>query len=117
MSNRKQPRLRAALGARLRALRKSKKLSQKGLGFASRMSGKFIGEVERGEKSISLDSLARLARALGVPLHELVHVEERATDPKLEELVAIARRHPRALERLVAIPRAVVAPSRRRMWS
>jgi len=48
MSNRKQPRLRAALGARLRALRKSKKLSQKGLGFASRMSGKFIGEVERG---------------------------------------------------------------------
>ncbi len=70
MSNRKQPRLRAALGARLRALRKSKKLSQKGLGFASRMSGKFIGEVERGEKSISLDSLARVDRAR-VPSEQL----------------------------------------------
>ena len=78
MSDRKQPRLRAALAARLRALRKAKKLSQERLGFASRMSGKFIGEVERGEKSISLDSLARLARALGVPLHELVNLEERA---------------------------------------
>ncbi|OLC58242.1 MAG: hypothetical protein AUH77_03475 [Candidatus Rokubacteria bacterium 13_1_40CM_4_69_39] len=106
MSNRKQPRLRAALGARLRALRKSKKLSQKGLGFASRMSGKFIGEVERGEKSISLDSLARVARALGVPLHELVDVEGPPTDPNLDELVALARRHPRALERLLAIARA-----------
>ena len=114
MSDRKQPRLRAALAARLRALRKAKKLSQERLGFASRMSGKFIGEVERGEKSISLDSLARVARALGVPLHELVNVEDRPTDSKLEELVALARRHPRALERLLAIARAVVAPARGR---
>jgi len=32
------------------------------------LSGKFLGEVERGEKSISLDSLAHVARALRVPL-------------------------------------------------
>lgn len=32
------------------------------------LSHKFIGEVERGEKSISLDNLAHLARALRVPL-------------------------------------------------
>src|SRR2546425_13341936 len=112
MSDRKQSRLRAALAARLRALRKAKKLSQERLGFASRMSGKFIGEVERGEKSISLDSLARLARALGVPLHELVNVEERATDPKLEELVALARRHPGALDLIVPLPRAGRRPRR-----
>src|SRR2546427_630834 len=87
-------------------LRKIQELSQKGLGFASRMSGKFIGEVERGEKSISLDSLARVARALGVPLHELVDVKGPPTDPNLDELVALARRHPRALERLLAIARA-----------
>jgi len=28
------------------------------------LSGKFIGEVERGEKSISLDSLTRISEAL-----------------------------------------------------
>jgi hypothetical protein len=32
------------------------------------VSGKFVGEVERGEKSIRLDNLAHLARALRVPL-------------------------------------------------
>jgi transcriptional regulator with XRE-family HTH domain len=36
------------------------------------LSGKFLGEVERGEKSISLDSLAHLARALRLPLVALV---------------------------------------------
>ncbi len=36
------------------------------------LSGKFLGEVERGEKSISLDNLAYLARALGVPMTELL---------------------------------------------
>jgi transcriptional regulator with XRE-family HTH domain len=52
----------------MRQLRKTAGFSQDRLGRASDLSGKFIGEVERGEKSISLDNLAHLARALRVPL-------------------------------------------------
>ena len=66
--------VRKFLGQRLRALRKQRALSQERLGVRSRLSGKFIGEVERGEKSISIDSLYRVSVALGVPLRELTDV-------------------------------------------
>jgi len=58
-------------------LRKQRRLSQERLGERSGLSGKFIGEVERGEKSISLDSLYRVAVALKVPLRDLVDVREK----------------------------------------
>ena len=58
-------------------MRKQRRLSQERLGERSGLSGKFIGEVERGEKSISLDSLYRVAVALKVPLRDLVDVREK----------------------------------------
>jgi hypothetical protein len=36
--------------------------------------GKYIGEVERGEKSISIDSLYKVSVSLGVPLGQLTDV-------------------------------------------
>jgi len=77
MSERAVKHLRSFLGQRLRALRKQRRLSQERLGERSGLSGKFIGEVERGEKSISLDSLYRVAVALKVPLRDLVDVREK----------------------------------------
>jgi transcriptional regulator with XRE-family HTH domain len=62
------------VGQRLRALRKERKLTQQRLGELSGLSSKFIGEVERGEKSISIDSLYSLAVALRLPLGHLVDV-------------------------------------------
>lgn len=44
--------VRKALGMRIRSLRKERGWSQEALGERSALSGKFIGEVERGEKSI-----------------------------------------------------------------
>jgi len=44
------------------------------LGVRAGLSGKFIGEVERGEKSISIDSLYRVSVALEIPLRELTDV-------------------------------------------
>jgi transcriptional regulator with XRE-family HTH domain len=67
-STRAVPSLRRAFGDHLRALREARGLSQERLGQKASLSGKFVGEVERGEKSISLDSLWRVARALGLPL-------------------------------------------------
>jgi transcriptional regulator with XRE-family HTH domain len=67
-SRRAVPRLRTAFGRRLRELRRRRGWGQEVLGAKAGLSGKFLGEVERGEKSISLDNLAYLARALGMPL-------------------------------------------------
>jgi transcriptional regulator with XRE-family HTH domain len=75
VAERAVPHVRKFLGQRLRALRKQRGLSQERLGRRSRLSGKFIGEVERGEKSISVDSLYHVATALRVPLRALTDVQ------------------------------------------
>jgi transcriptional regulator with XRE-family HTH domain len=74
MSERAAKHVRKFLGQRLRAFRKQGGLSQERLGDRAGLSGKFIGEVERGEKSISIDSLYRVSVALEIPLRELTDV-------------------------------------------
>jgi len=74
VSERAIPHVRAFLGQRLSILRKRLQLSQAELGRRAHLSGKFVGEVERGEKSISIDSLYRLSVALNVPLALLTDV-------------------------------------------
>jgi XRE family transcriptional regulator, regulator of sulfur utilization len=75
ISARAVKKVRAMLGARLRALRQRGGFTQQELGRRAKLSGKFIGEVERGEKSITLDSLHRLSRALRTTLAEMVSMD------------------------------------------
>src|SRR5258706_8807122 len=74
MSNRTVPHVQKFLAQRVRELRKQRGLSQGRLGDRAGLSGKFIGEVERGEKSISIDSLYRVSVALEIPLRTLTDV-------------------------------------------
>ena len=74
MSERAVRHVRKFLGQRVRTLRKQRALSQERLGDRAGLSGKFIGEVERGEKSISIDSLYRVSVALEIPLRDLTAV-------------------------------------------
>jgi len=74
MSERAAKHVRKFLGQRLRTLRKQGGLSQERLGDRAGLSGKFIGEVERAEKSISIDSLYRVSVALEIPLRELTDI-------------------------------------------
>ena len=74
ISERAVPHLRKVLGTRLRSLRLDRRLTQQRLGRRAKLSGKFIGEVERGAKSISLDSLYRVAAALSVTITALTDV-------------------------------------------
>ena len=88
--------VRRFLGQRLRLLRKQRGWSQHKLGAYSRLSGKFIGEVERGEKSISVDSLYSVARALEVPLKTLTDVPANAhltPTEEAEKLFALLIQH------------------------
>ncbi|WP_238537576.1 helix-turn-helix domain-containing protein [Zavarzinella formosa] len=47
-------------------------MTQAGLGEAAELHRTFIGSVERGERNIALLSLRRIARALRVPVAELL---------------------------------------------
>jgi transcriptional regulator with XRE-family HTH domain len=85
MTERAVKHVRKFLGQRLRALRKQRLLSQERLGERSSLSGKFIGEVERGEKSISIDSLYHVAVALEVPLRDLTDVGDKQSSVPSEE--------------------------------
>jgi transcriptional regulator with XRE-family HTH domain len=61
-----------AFGQVVRELRKNAQLSQERLGFLAKLSRVYVGEIERGEKTPTLDAVAALARALGKPAHELI---------------------------------------------
>ena len=63
---------RKALAQALRRYRREAKLTQERLGELDDLNPKYIGEVERMEKTISLDALARIAVALKVRLRDLV---------------------------------------------
>ena len=47
-------------------------MTQERLGELADLNPKYIGEVERMEKTISVDALARVAKALNIKLRDLV---------------------------------------------
>ena len=63
---------RKALANAIRRYRKQAKITQERLGELSNLNPKYIGEVERMEKTISVDALARIAKALHVSLPDLL---------------------------------------------
>lgn len=65
-----------AFGAILREIRTSRSISQEALSFEGGFHRTYIGQLERGEKSPSLRTLFKLARALGVRPSELVRRTE-----------------------------------------
>jgi transcriptional regulator with XRE-family HTH domain len=64
-------------------LRKAAKLSLDKAGERGGLSGKYWGEVERSEKSPTLEKAGEMAKALGVPLHALVQIEREEEDEKV----------------------------------
>ena len=113
MSTRAVKHVRKDLGERLRSLRKDRGLSQHRLGQRARLSGKFLGEVERGDKSISVDSLYSVAVALGVPLRDLTDLRPprraRGGNPEVEKILALLSesRRPQQLRRAYKMLRAM----------
>ena len=99
-SERAVPHVRQFLGQRVRELRKQRGFSQERLGEQSSLSGKFVGEVERGEKSISIDSLYKVSMALAVPMGHLTDVRSRRAAVPSEDaqkiFALVSDRHPTA---------------------
>jgi transcriptional regulator with XRE-family HTH domain len=59
-------------GLRVRYFRKKRRLSQEDLAAEAGLDRTYVGGVERGERNISLLNISKLARALGVPMAELL---------------------------------------------
>ena len=68
--------IRKELGKRIRELRRSGGCTQEKLGEKAGLNYKFIGEVERGQVNVSLDSLAKIAEALMVKVGDLFSGEK-----------------------------------------
>ncbi len=66
--------LREALRENIRAYRAELSLSQEALADLCGLHRTYVGAVERGEKNITLGTLARLAKALGVKPLQLLNV-------------------------------------------
>jgi len=60
--------IRQIVGDNIRGYRHIKGWSQEKLGTRAKLHYNYIGAVERGEKTISIDSLSYLAKALNVPI-------------------------------------------------
>jgi transcriptional regulator with XRE-family HTH domain len=63
---------RKSLAQAIRNRRKALGFTQEKLGELADLNPKYIGEVERMEKTISVDSLARIAKALKIKFSDLV---------------------------------------------
>ena len=68
--------LRKDVGERIRSLRKAGGITQEELGEKAGLNYKFIGELERGRVNVSLDSLQKIAEALGVKTGDLFSMEK-----------------------------------------
>jgi transcriptional regulator with XRE-family HTH domain len=77
-----------ALGERLRTYRKRKNMTQEELAHRASFSTSFISDVERAEKSPTIESLVRITDALGITLEELFANAQSRKKTKEAETVA-----------------------------
>jgi len=59
------------VGERIRAYRKSSGLTQEKLAEKAELHHTYIGQLERGEKNATLETIEKIAAALGLPLEVL----------------------------------------------
>ncbi|QOS77068.1 helix-turn-helix transcriptional regulator [Paenibacillus sp. JNUCC31] len=84
------------VGARIRALRKERGYSQESLGEKGGFHFSYIGQIERGEKNVSLVNLAKIAESLEVNLMQLfAYVDEdfhfTESEVVIQEIVTMLR--------------------------
>jgi ribosome-binding protein aMBF1 (putative translation factor) len=71
---------RVVFGKNLKRARNIRGFSQDALAYEAGLSRTFVSDVERAARNLSIDSMSRLAGALGLPLKDLVD-PERFSDP------------------------------------
>ena len=70
--------LRLVFARNIRLARIHAGISQEGLAAEADLDRAFVGTLERGQRNISIDNVELIAKAIGIPAHELL-------DPKLPQ--------------------------------
>jgi transcriptional regulator with XRE-family HTH domain len=87
--------LRQIVAKNLRILRKQKGLSQEELAFQAGINRNYVGQIEREEKSPTIDVIERIGNALKIPPMQLLSNGDRTISK-----VVVTTRYPRKLENL-----------------
>ena len=84
------------LGIRIRQLRKAQKLTQSQLAEKTELSDNYIGTIERGDRSPSLEVLEKIAQALQTSFKDLFDFPSPATyqDELLSQLNDLLKNKP-----------------------
>lgn len=79
-----------SIGAQIRQLRQQRALSQESLAYKAGLNTSYLGQVERGEKSPTVDTLAKIATALDVNLEKLFiidNIDSKDEFPVIEKII------------------------------
>jgi len=76
MSRQKGTRIAGAVGKAIRRRRLELGVSQEGLADVAKLHRTYMGAVERGERNLTIQSLLRIAGALGTSASLLIHEAE-----------------------------------------
>lgn len=79
------------LGKRIKQQRLNRGLTQEVLAENANVSVSFLGQIERGERKLSLETLVKIAGALGTSLDYLVKNYIPDSNPELDDLIYILR--------------------------
>ena len=71
MEETKLKKIRKGLGERIRTLRKAKGYSQEEFAHECGLHRTYMGDVERGERNVSLDNIVRITAALEITLSDM----------------------------------------------
>lgn len=98
------------VGKRIREYRKQKNWTQEQLAEAASLHYSYIGGVERGDLNISLETLEKIAAALGVPAGELFRPEVVLDKQQLfdEHMKWVSSRSAEEIELITKITRNVI---------
>ena len=64
--------LQCRFGAHLRRIRLDKGVSQEGLAELANLHRTYVSSVERGERNVTLETIGKLAKALGISMSKLM---------------------------------------------
>jgi transcriptional regulator with XRE-family HTH domain len=103
---------RTLFAQRVRKLRKAAKLSLEGAAERGSITGNFWGDVERGNKVPSLDTIVAMAKGLGIPPSILLQLEreEEPRDVRKKVDALLTRCNPQQLELVHRIIKVLIEP-------
>jgi transcriptional regulator with XRE-family HTH domain len=85
--------IKQVIGSGIRSIRKAKGISQESLAHAAGFSPSYMGEVERGLRNISIETLGKISDALGVSPFDIIRFSTIGKNGKQNEKLAALEKH------------------------